>query len=65
MRWTRTRSMRDEFGPLPAERWPELATYSDAELMRRPLREVIAEIETLRAMQAPPAKRQTRQAVAA
>lgn len=49
MRWTRTRSMRDEFGPLPAERWPELATYSDAELIRRPLAEIIREIEARRA----------------
>lgn len=41
--------MRDEFGPLPAERWPELATYSDAELIRRPLAEIIREIEARRA----------------
>lgn len=49
MRRKTTRSMRAEFGPLPAERWPELADYSEAELMRRPLAEVIAEIEARRA----------------
>lgn len=55
-----TRSMRDEFGPLPAERWPELATYSDAELIRRPLAEIVAEIETLRAARRAAARRRTR-----
>lgn len=50
MKWRKTvRSMRAEFGPLPAERWPELARYSDAELMARDLREIVAEIEARRA----------------
>lgn len=49
MFWRKTvRSMRDEFGPLPAERWPELADYTDEELMARDLREIVAEIETRR-----------------
>jgi len=43
------RSMRAEFGPLPAERWPELADYTDEELLRRPLAEIVAEIEARRA----------------
>lgn len=33
----------------PAVAYPELAGYSDAELMRRDIREVIAEIEAARA----------------
>lgn len=50
MRWRKTvQSMRAEFGPLPAERWPELARYSDAELLARDLREIVAEIEAQRA----------------
>jgi hypothetical protein len=57
MRWTRTRSMRAEFGPLPAERWPELADYDDLELIRRPLAEVIAEIEMSRAARRAEARR--------
>ena len=47
MRWGRT--MRGEFGPLPAERWPELADYPDEELLRRPLAALVAEIEARRA----------------
>lgn len=50
MFWRKTvRSMRDEFGPLPAERWPELADYTDEELINRPLAEIVAEIEARRA----------------
>lgn len=44
-----TRSMAEEYGPPPAVAYPELAGYSDAELMRRDIREVIAEIEAARA----------------
>lgn len=70
MFWRKTvRSMRDEFGPLPAERWPELADYTDAELINRPLAEIVAEIEAERAVKAAMAARQTaartRQKVAA
>src|SRR5690606_3920442 len=50
MFWRKTvRSMRAEFGPAPAERWPELADYTDEELMARDLREIVAEIEARRA----------------
>lgn len=50
MFWRKTvRSMKDEFGPPPAERWPELADYTDEELMARDLREIVAEIEARRA----------------
>lgn len=44
-----TRSMAAEFGPPPAVAYPELADYTDEELMRRDIREVIAEIEAARA----------------
>lgn len=47
--WTTTRSMAEEYGPPPAVAYPELAGYSDAELIRRDIREVIAEIEAARA----------------
>lgn len=43
------RSMADEFGPPPAVRYPELALYSDAELVRRDRDDVLAEIKELRA----------------
>ena len=46
--WTTTRSMAEEYGPPPAVAYPELAGYSDAELIRRDIREVIAEIEASR-----------------
>ncbi|XTZ17027.1 hypothetical protein ACQSSU_06520 [Micromonospora echinospora] len=49
-RWTTTRSAAAEFGPPPAARYPELADYSDAELMSRPIAEILAEIETSRAI---------------
>jgi len=50
MFWRKTvRSMRAEFGPPPAVRWPELADYPDEELMARDLREIVAEIEARRA----------------
>lgn len=70
MFWHKTvRSMRAEFGPAPAERWPELADYTDEELMARDLREIVAEIEAERAVKAAQAARQaaarTRQKVAA
>lgn len=62
MKWkTTTRSMAAEFGPPPAVRYPELARYSDAELMERDLAEVIAEIKTRRAA----ARRRSRTLVAA
>lgn len=62
MKWSKTvRSMRAEFGPLPAERWPELADYTDQELITRPLAEIVAEIETRRAA----ARRRSRPLVAA
>lgn len=70
MRWeTTTRSMRAEYGDPPAVKYPELARYSDAELINRPLAEIVAEIEAERAVKAAMAARQTaartRQKVAA
>lgn len=46
--WTTTRSMAAEFGPTLASRYPELADYPDAELIRRPVGEVLAEIRARR-----------------
>lgn len=43
------RSMAAEFGPTWATRYPELAQRSDAELITRDIREIVAEIEALRA----------------
>ena len=42
------RSMAAEFGPTWASRYPELAQRSDAELITRDIREIVAEIEALR-----------------
>lgn len=62
MFWRKTvRSMKDEFGPPPAVRYPELADYSDQELITRPLAEIVAEIEARRAA----ARRRSRTLVAA
>lgn len=47
--WTTTRSAAAEFGPPPAVSCPELADYPDAELIRRPVAEVLAEIQARRA----------------
>jgi hypothetical protein len=47
--WTTTRSMSREYGPTLAARYPELAGYSDAELMSRPVAEILDEIELGRA----------------
>lgn len=46
---TTTRSMAAEFGPTFATRYPELARYSDLDLIRRDRAELIAEIEAGRA----------------
>lgn len=62
MFWRKTvRSMKDEFGPPPAERWPELADYTDEELITRPLADIITEIEARRAE----ARRRTRRPLVA
>lgn len=42
--WKTVRSATAEFGPTLAARYPELARYSDAELMTRPLADILAEI---------------------
>jgi hypothetical protein len=46
--WATTRSMAAEFGPPPAVRYPELAAYSDLELIQREMRDILAEIERKR-----------------
>lgn len=47
--WKTTRSMSREYGPTLAARFPELADYSDGELMSRPVGELVAEILAERA----------------
>lgn len=47
--WTTTRSMAAEFGSTLATRYPELADFTDAELIRRPVGDVLAEIQHRRA----------------
>lgn len=47
-RWKTTRSMAAEFGPTPATRYPELAVYSDAELLADGER-ILAEAAGIRA----------------
>jgi len=42
-RWTVTRSMAAEYGPPPAVQYPELAHYSDRELVTRDRAAIIAE----------------------
>lgn len=62
MFWRKTtRSMAAEFGDPPAVKYPELAGYTDQELMARDLREIVAEIEARRAA----ARRRSRTLVAA
>lgn len=46
--WTTTRSMAAEFGPTLASRYPELADYSDVELMRADLATLVEHIERIR-----------------
>lgn len=43
------RSAAAEFGPPPAALYPELAGYSDRELLSRPTADIIAEILAVRA----------------
>lgn len=47
--YTTTRSMAAEYGPPPAVQHPELLDYTDEELMRRDIREIVAEIRARRA----------------
>ena len=46
--WTTTRSMAAEFGPTWATRFPELANYTDHELIRADIATLVARIEAIR-----------------
>lgn len=43
-----SRSMAQEFGPTIASKYPELANYSDAELLRADIAAIVKHIERMR-----------------